>query len=125
MAVDLTKIAFDSRLNYLKRDGTISGSQVVALTAGTDETITINHNLGYIPFYTVAATISDDSIIWSNNISVRNYAGTVLLSDPTIRSYATTTQLVITYINNLVTNTKQITGNRTVYYNIYLDYENA
>lgn len=125
MSTDLTKLAFDSRLNYLKRDNTISGSEVVSLTAGTDETITVNHDLGYIPFYTVAATIEDDSIIWSTNISVRNYAGTVLLSDPTIRSYATTTQLVITYLNNLVTTANRITGNRTVYYIIYSDYENA
>jgi hypothetical protein len=123
--MDLTKIAFDSRLNYLKKDTAISGSITIALSAGGGGATfdTINHNLGYVPFVIVGGELQNTTTVWSND-----YVHTFTQSSASSPNYPVTftywwdsTTLTIILINGA--GTGQQSGNRTFYYNIYRDYE--
>ena len=124
--MDLTKVAFSSTVNYLKRDA-LSGSTALTLPAyGGNVSATITHNLGYIPFFQVLCDFNNDGKIWSA-IKINDHTGTSKSGppdppEPSLRAWATTTTLVIRLDNN--TN-PTATGTRTVYYVIYRDYGNA
>jgi hypothetical protein len=122
--MDLTKIAFDSRLNYLKKDTAISGSTTIALSGGGGGATfdTINHNLGYIPFVIVGGELQDTTTLWSNDyVHVYTQAGATPNYPVTFTYWWDTTTLTIILINGA--GTGQQSGNRTFYYNIYRDYE--
>jgi hypothetical protein len=118
---DLTKLGFFSEVNYLKKDISLSGSQSVSITTGQlYTTITINHNLGYIPFYTFAANLTNDGIIWSSQTMPRNIQNDVSRTTTSFQmfSYCTTTSLVLG-----ITNTNPpVNATVDFFYNIYLDY---
>lgn len=115
MTVDLTKLAFYSGLNYMKRDYS-SGSDDVAVSG----TQTIGHNLGFIPFYEVHSEIDDVGIIW-NNTKIDQYTGTSLTGftndNPTLTTWTTDNTLTISLSNNA-----GASGTRKIYYLIYKDY---
>ena len=124
MTTDLSKLSFLSTLNYLKRDSDLVGTAVLTLGAfGATTSTTINHNLGYIPFVSVAADVNGDGFIWSNEV-VNLYTQTSLSGAsplyPRLNHWVTPTQLVISLINQ--TSPVQ-TGTRPVYWAIYLDYD--
>lgn len=115
-------IAFDSRLNYMKRSEFCGSEPLILPSSGLTVTKTVSHNLGYIPFLQVGANLDDDSIIWSNN-QVYEYTQTSLTGvDPPVQlSYwFTDTDLTINLING--TGGLAQSGSRTVYWVIYLDY---
>lgn len=115
MTVDLSKLAFYSGVNYMKRDSP-SGSDDV----GVDSTKTATHSLGYIPFYEVYTEIDDSGIIW-NNTKIDKFTGTSSTGDvrdnPDVASWTTTTDLTIKLSNN-----SGSSGTRKVYWLIYKDY---
>lgn len=124
MTVDLTKLAFLSTENYLKRKATLVGSDTITLgSIGTVATKVVTHNLGYIPFFQVGADIKNDGTIWSNDL-VNVYTQTSLSGTtttyPTLLYWVTTTTLTIALYNNT---SPLKTGTRTVYWAIYLDYD--
>ena len=119
MTRDASKLNFDTDFNYPKI--AFSGSQTDAIPTylGSLTDITIDHNLGYIPFVRVwfdpdvgrrfiagnslYQDIDGDLTDWSNGVATGNI-------------YLTTTQLVIGYAN-LSGSTKDV----TTYYRIYYD----
>jgi len=121
MTVILPELNFYSGVNYMKRDIS-SGSSIMTLGAlNAVTTITINHNLGYIPFFQVSCDQDGTGRIWSatkiNILTESSSAAT--RPDPFLRSWATTTTLVITLTN---ATSPLATGGRRVYYLIYRDY---
>jgi len=121
--VDLSKVNFLSSLNYLKRESSLVGNSTLTLGgAGTTVTYDVTHNLGYVPFYTIGAEVSQDGILWSNEV-VDQYTQTTLtgISNdyPTLMSWCTTTTLTIALYNN--TSPVQ-SGAIPIYWSIYLDY---
>lgn len=126
MMVDITKLGFDSAFNYMKRS-TFTGSADLTLAAATDPvTQTVTHNLGYVPFFIVGCEMVDTSTVWSGNYV---YEFTLSSAAPTnipvqLDYWCTDTTLTINLINGQGTGDQQ--GEiRTVYWIIYLDYENA
>jgi hypothetical protein len=121
MTVDLTKLGFDSRLNYMKRSS-ISGSVTLTLAgAGSSVTTSIAHNLGYIPYFDVFVDFENDGVIWNTDkvhkfTDAASGGGSTM---PVLRTWITTTTLEIDLINST---SPTATGTRTVYYVIYLDY---
>ena len=122
MAVDLTKIAFDSRLNYLKRSEFVGNDTVTLGGAGAVSTVTVSHNLGYIPFFSVGAELTDTSTIWSNTrvheLTNSSSGGDAFIE---LQYWCTSTTLTIRIVNGTGANVES--GNRDVYWAIYLDYE--
>lgn len=119
--VDISKLSFYSENNYLKRG--FSGSAIVTIpSAGNAVTYTVDHNLGYIPFFIAAAKLTETDVIWSgyyvNVYTETNLTGVDL--PPQLDFWCTTTQLVIRIRNG--DGASAITGTREVYYAIYLDY---
>ena len=119
MATDLTKLAFDSRLNYLKRSEFVGNETITLGGDGSVHTVTVTHNLGYIPFVTVGAHLTDTSTIWSND---RVFSGTQSVGDRDISLdyWTTTTTLTIRIQNGNGSFVRS--GNRIVYWAVYLDY---
>ncbi len=123
MAVDISTLNFYSGLNYMKRSEFTGSTEVTLPAADATVSYTVTHNLGYVPFIIAGATLSDTSIIWSNNRV--NYLTETSLSGPSnqeIKFYywATTTTLVMSIRNG--TGTGALSGTRTLYWAIYEDY---
>lgn len=116
---DLSKLSFFSGVNYLKRDDSLTGDGSTTFTGVPGEVagITIDHNLGYIPFVSVGAELSEPGILWSNNTTPLLRVST----DDTVRFlyWTTPTQLIIRHINSI---DNPVTGIRWVNWVIYLDY---
>lgn len=122
MSVDETKLMFWSGANYLKRSEFSSSASLALGGLGTYATTTITHNLGYIPFFSVYADLTNDGTIWSNdivNVFTESSISGVTTTYPTLIYYCTTTTLTIKILNNT---SPLATGSRTVYWTIYLDY---
>ena len=119
---DLTKIAFDSRLNYLKRSEFVGSETVTLGAAGTTSTVTVTHNLGYVPFVTVGAHLKDTSTIWSNDYVWEETQSSLSGGDLEISYdyWVTTTTLTVQVRNG--DGAFSQSGNRTVYWSIYKDY---
>ena len=120
-AADLSKLNFHTGINYLKRSEFCGTANINTAVSGT---LTIDHNLGYIPFYQVGAELDEAGTIWVGG-KVSTYTDQGLLSGlgipPThieIDSWITTTQLTIRLSNTA----SQVVP---VYWFIYLDYSNA
>lgn len=114
-------IEFDSKTNYLKKG--FSGSTNLTLP-GAAETVshTVNHGLGYIPFFHVGGNINNTSVVWSNDRIhefTTSFSATEEVS-PELSYYITEQDLVITILNGY--NGGEQSGSRTIYWNIYLDY---
>jgi hypothetical protein len=123
--MDITKIAFDSRLNYLKKGSDTSGTTSITLGgSGATTTHTVTHNLGYIPFFIVGAELPSTGTIWSNNYvhEFTQSSGTPPNTPVQLDFWCTSTTLTIEIRNG--TGTGQQSGSRQIYWNIYLDYEN-
>lgn len=129
MSADLSKLDFITSENYLKRSA-LSGHTTLTLGAyGTVNTTTIDHNLGYVPFFDTYCEFDTAGEIIAGGEKVNPYTEAANLSGlavdppyPTMRAWATTTQLVIR-VENYTSPTA--TGNRELYWLIYLDYSNA
>lgn len=129
MSADLTKLDFITSENYLKRSS-FCGHQTVTLGAyGSNNTVTIDHNLGYVPLFDAYCEFDTDGAIVAGGEKVNAYTEAALLSGlavdppyPFLRAWATTTQLVLR-LENYTSPTA--TGTRELYWLIYLDYSNA
>lgn len=117
-----TDIGFDTRLNYLKRGFT--GTQTLTLPAAAGlETFEFDHDLGYVPFFSVGAQLGDANIIWSGNYV---FAGTNptgsggAVTPPQLRYWCDDTTLTIKIANGF--NGGDESGDRDVFWAIYLDY---
>ena len=123
MAIDLTKIAFDSRENYLKRSEFVGSQDVTLGAAGATSTVTVTHGLGYIPFFSVGAELKDTSTIWSNDYVWTGTQSSLSGIDLEIAySYWITSTTLTVQIRNGDGSFAQ-SGDRTVHWAIYLDYE--
>lgn len=123
--VDLSKIAFDSRLNYMKRSEFTGSIGLTLGSAGATTTHTVTHNLGYVPFFVVGANLNDTSTIWSNN-RVHELTQTSLTGNDVpvqLQYWITTTTLTIGIVNG--DGSLAQVGTRTVFWAIYLDYGNV
>lgn len=125
MAVNEAFLYFWSEANYMKRDIS-SGTATLTLGAfGSTVSQTVNHNLGYIPFYQVFTEQDNTGKIWAAS-KIDQYTETSLTGnnpvDPTLTSWVTTTQLVLNLINNT---SPTASGPRQVYWLIYKDYGNV
>lgn len=124
MTVDLTKLGFFSGVNYMKQSS-LSGTDTLTVpSAGATVTKTINHNLGYIPMFTVHSDIADNGIIWSSIVPDpwTESSLTHAPSWPALKYWATTTDLVIKLTNNT---SPASSGSRKIYWVIYKDYGNT
>lgn len=118
MSRDITRLGFDSSLNYMKRD---TSSDTAIIDTAVSTTLPIAHNLGYVPQYEVAAELDEADTIWvGGKVSELTDQGFLsgLGSPPTyieIDSWCTTTTLTISLSNTA--------GQKIpVRYIIYLDY---
>jgi len=120
---DLSKLSFFSAENYMKKDVANSGSTTLTLgAAGAVTSHTVNHNLGYVPFFIVGAQLQTTRILWSNDY-VHAYTQSVSASPDypvALEFWCTTTQLTIRLRNGA--GTGEQSGSREVYWNIYKDY---
>lgn len=121
---DLSKLNFDSEVNYMKRSS-ISGSTPITLGSdGTETSYTVHHGLGYIPIIHVSYDASGNGIIWSGdkvNLYTDSSAGGLFAADPQLLYWVDTQDLTIEVVNNT---DPVATGTRTIYWIIYLDYGN-
>lgn len=122
----MSELNFDSRLNYLKRSGFV-GSTNLTLPGTDGEYVrhTVTHNLGYIPFYFAGANVANTSTVWSGERVWEGTESTQFIADepPQFDSWATTTQLVLEIQQGYGTGAQS--GQRTVYWAVYLDYESS
>ena len=129
MGADLSKLDFTTSENYLKRS-VFCGQQTVTLGAfGSDNIITIDHNLGYVPLFDVSCEFDTDGAIVAGGEKVNPVTESAFLSGlavdpafPFLRTWATTTQLVMRLSNRT---SPTATGTRELYWLIYLDYNNV
>lgn len=120
---DLSKLAFDSRLNYLKRSEFVGEESVTLGGAGSSTSfVEITHNLGYVPFFVAGATLQNDSIIWSNEyVHPRTRSSLTGGAQPVNYEYwADENKMVVIIINGL--SGGEQSGNRRIFWSIYLDY---
>lgn len=109
MTVDISKLAFYSPTNYMKRHPSSSSSPLAA-----GKTLQVTHDLGYIPFYEVYMTTSD-GILW-NNTKITSSTGSSeggSGDDPNVEYWTTTDLLEIQSFDTVETQ---------VYCLIYWDY---
>lgn len=117
MATDLSKLAFDSRLNYLKRSE-FSGEGEVTQNPFNEVLFEVTHSLGYVPFFIAGCDINDDGIIWSNEYVHEFTQSSGTSTAPKNYFYwCDDTELTI-----LVRNDEGSNITRKVYYVVYLDY---
>lgn len=120
--MDLSKLDFTSTLNYLKRDPNFVGSDTITLGgAGVVAYKYVYHNFGYVPFVTVGADLLNDGMIFCQD-AADTYTETSLSSHthsyPTLLWWVNTSTLTIGLRNNA-----GASGDRTVYWAIYKDYD--
>lgn len=124
--MDVTKIAFYSGANYMKRSSTTGHTTVTLPAYGSTVTATEAHVLGYVPDFDVFVDIDGDGILWAgekiDQYTESSLTGIVDPSSPTIEYWSTANVLTVN-INN--TTTPTATGTRDVYWVIYLDYGNV
>lgn len=121
MSVNLSRLAFYSGVNYMKRSSFVGSATLTLPAYSGSVTTTISHNLGYIPDIEVSSEIDNSSTIWTPN-KLDKWTESSLSSDttdPTLTWWTTTTTLTIR-IDNFTSPTA--TGTRIVYYTVYLDY---
>lgn len=117
MAVDRTKLSFYSGNNYMKRSeffGVVSQPVPPGLSFNTT---TINHGLGYVPFFTYAVDFNNDGILWTTDYVVSGH-----YTDPgpaLFRCYVDENNL---YVRSGQNSDSTGSGPRNVYYGIYLDF---
>lgn len=120
--VDLSKLNFFSGVNYMKRSDR-SGQSTRSL-AGAGEVVVVDHDLDYIPHYDAYMDVLGDGTIWYGGTIVDEYTETSLSGYdwPTLdlRTYVSTTQLTLRIED--ITVSPGITGDRELYWLIYLDY---
>ena len=124
--LDITKIAFYSDANYMKRISAFTSSATVTLGAhGAVNTQTVSHVLGYIPYFEVFAEVDGDGVIWAGE-KIDQYTesslGGVEPASPILDYWSSTTALTIRLDN---TTTPTATGTRTLYWVVYIDYGNV
>lgn len=125
MTIDLSKLAFLSTVNYMKRSPPNTGSTPLALPgSGLTTSYSVTHNFGYIPYFDVFVDIDNDGVIWAGE-KVDRYTDSsntgVSPAAPSVDYWSTTTVLTIS-INN--STSPVATGSRTIYWVTYLDYGN-
>lgn len=121
--VDYSKFAFHSDFNYLKRDPDLVGSVDAPLGGfNTTTTVTVEHNLGVIPFVLVFSEIDDTDTIWSNGKVEETSFVEDDLTEILIEYEVDETALTIRLIN---ITSPLATGNRMVYWVMYKDLTNA
>jgi hypothetical protein len=126
---DLSKLSFITSENYLKRSEFCGQTTVTLGAYGSVQTTTIDHNLGYVPLFDVYCELDTAGEIVAGGEKVNTYTEQAFLSGlavdppyPTLRAWATTTQLIIR-LENYTSPTAS--GTRELYWLIYLDYSNA
>lgn len=118
---DITKLGFDSRINYMKRSSFVASTPLTLPGAGSSVTASINHSLNYIPYFDVFMDFSNDGVIW-NGEKVDIWTDSSLSTstiNPRLRTWVTTSVLGVDLLNDT---SPTATGSRTLYYLIYLDY---
>jgi hypothetical protein len=126
---DLSKLDFITSENYLKRSEFCGSTDLTLGAYGSAVTHTVDHNLGYVPLFDVYAELDTAGEIVAGGEKVNSLTEQAFLSGlgadppyPQMRSWATTTQLVIR-LENFTSPTAS--GTRKVYWLIYQDYNNA
>lgn len=125
--IDPTKLNFFSGANYMKRSEFVGSIDLTLPAYGGSVTAPpIEHNLRYIPQYTVQGELDEVDTIW-NGGKVSQYTDQLFLSGlsvdetyPQLKSWMTTTTLTIS-LENFTSPTA--TGTRKIYWVIYLDYK--
>lgn len=120
--VDLTKLAFYSLMNYMKRSEFVGSASLTLGGAGAVSTHTVNHNLGYVPFFIVGANLNNTTTIWSGTrVHYATQSSAFADQDIELEYWCTTTDLTIRIRNG--DGSFAQAGSRTVYWVIYLDYQ--
>lgn len=121
MIENLSNLNFSSEVNYMKQDPS-SGSITIQLGVLSPDvtTISISHNLGYIPFYQVLSELDQTNTIWIPDVitSTTNSSAFFTPTYPLIDHWIDTINLTIQLDNSSSANT----GNIIVYWLIYKDY---
>lgn len=117
MEVDLSKLAFYSGVNYMKREDRALRYQDVSVAAFDDTTISVAHNLGHIPEVEVQAELTQDGMIWSGNLPEVGMEGFYTPAYPQLTWWVDTANLTIT-----VSNPTGSGATVRVYYLIFKDY---
>ena len=119
---DLTKLSFDSRLNYLKRSEFVGSTNLTLPGAGLYVSHSVTHALGYVPFFIVGAELQDGDIVWSNDyVHELTQSSSAALDPPVTFNYWCTSSTLTIELKNGEGSGEQ-SGDRTVYWAIYLDY---
>lgn len=117
MAVDRTKLSFYSGNNYMKRSEFFSSRSISVPSGFAFNTITVNHGLGYIPFFSYAVDYNNDGILWATQwVSSGDWSES---TPPPIGVFVDENNL---YIRSTQNTNLDASGSRTVHYGIYLDF---
>jgi hypothetical protein len=117
MTVDLSKLAFYSAENYMKREDRSPRYQDVTVAAFGSQTINIPHTVGHVPEVDVQAELTQDGMIWTGNLPEVGMEGFYTPAYPQITYWATTTGVSIT-----ISNPTGSSATVRVYYLIFKDY---
>lgn len=117
MPIDLTKLAFYTGVNYMKKEDR-SPRYVDITTDGSGVgTAAVDHNLNFIPDYEVGAELNGSGTIWSNTLPYvgQSNSGGGTPVGATIDTWITTTTLTIRLVGASSTTYR-------VFFEIYRDY---
>lgn len=124
MSIDISKLAFWSGANYMKRSSLCDNATIAGKADIYTEAKTVSHNFGYVPFTEVFCDINNDGKIWGrspvDNMSeeLDLYSGG-LYPRPTFYWITDSTALHIYYASSSSTASTGV-----IYWLIYLDYGN-
>lgn len=121
MTLDQSKIAFDSRLNYLKRN--LTGHTTATYGPASSSVVTsITHGMDNPSFIAVGVELFGDGIIWSNEYVNEFTQSTSSGADfyPTFYSWVDETNISIDLFNGSGPNAES--GTIDLYYVVYIDY---
>lgn len=117
MPVDLSKLAFLSSENYMKREDRSPRYQDVSINAFATKNTDIEHNLGFEPEYDVWADLLNDGRIWTGNLPEVGMEGFYTPAYCQMNSWTDDDKLTVS-IYNPTGSTKTV----RIYYLIFQDY---
>lgn len=118
---DLTKLAFDSALNYLKRSETFGKTTGTYGGAGSSVLVDQVHAQGFVPFFIAGVELFNDGVIWSNQYVDEGTLSISALDLPPNFSYWCTNNILTVNLQN-GTGVYTQAGTVDIYYGTYLDY---
>lgn len=122
MEPNLDKLNYYSRVNYMKRSDKSGHAPINIGAVNNVGTLTVDHNIGYVPQYEFYADLDNDGTYWYGGEKVHegteSTSGGGTAPSPDVNAFVTDSQITFKSRNG----TSGSIGNREVYWLLYLDY---